>query len=632
MGRDLPADREGLLPPEEGSDTAPPPTPPLNGAPPPPPIEPPIEDVPPSPPPEERWLLARVTEPTRSEHRLINAFRSGAIHEIAVAIGPEQQGALVARGRETFDEALGPEGQGEQLFVAFLPPLYISPPQTGSLFLPPTGTSRWCPFTVKLPTDLATFEALIQVSCKARIIQVARLHGPVVADPDQAAAGSRIRLELTVLRPATAELTSSSTFDASLIRSSSTRYLPVTTAAEADDPVAAPSGLPPLPPQPMTTALREEELVPFNEADVQRAVPKLTDLLTKLATGAAARRGRLDHPEAVAALRALAFQGRELYSAIGQPLDDRLGVHGLRRLQVLNIDTQGDFFPIELVYDLPAPTTHAPLCPGWKTALTEGACPESHRPTGPRGLAPFVCPLGFWALSKVIERQAVHRDAWTQPGSDIAVRVHPTAQRRALGAPTPALFAASARVDRFKTGQIAAVLRTLRLIAERAPFARTWNGWVQAVRRTNPSLLVLLSHTTEVQHQAALEIGEADPCLLSQLNAAYVRCSEKSRPIVLLLGCDTAVADQELHTFVAKFQDLGAALVIGTTGSVLGERAARVARSIARQLAKASKGARPIPAGDLLLAIRRQLLSRGELTALCLTAYGDADWQLGTAA
>jgi hypothetical protein len=30
-----------------------------------------------------------------------------------------------------------------------------------------------------------------------------------------------------------------------------------------------------------------------------------------------------------------------------------------------------------------------------------------------------------------------------------------------------------------------------------------------------------------------------------------------------------------------------------------------------------------------MTSLRRKLLAKGELTALCLTAFGDAGWQLG---
>ena len=61
-----------------------------------------------------------------------------------------------------------------------------------------------------------------------------------------------------------------------------------------------------------------------------------------------------------------------------------------------------------------------------------------------------------------------------------------------------------------------------------------------------------------------------------------MRASEDDAPIVLLLGCETAVTD-ELQSFVSRFQDLGAALVVGTTASVLGQRAAPVAQASPRR-------------------------------------------------
>ena len=143
-----------------------------------------------------------------------------------------------------------------------------------------------------------------------------------------------------------------------------------------------------------------------------------------------------------------------------------------------------------------------------------------------------------------------------------------------------------------------------------------------------PTLLVLLSHTAEEQSTAALEIGKGETCLGVQLLPTFVRSSDEDAPIVLLLGCETAVSD-EWQSFVSRFQDLGAALVVGTTASVIGERAAPVAREVAAEIAAASKRKKPTAAGDLITSLRRKLLAKGELTALCLTAFGDAGWQLG---
>jgi hypothetical protein len=234
----------------------------------------------------------------------------------------------------------------------------------------------------------------------------------------------------------------------------------------------------------------------------------------------------------------------------------------------------------------------------------------------------------------VIERQVVGDDEWQRLGllgAEFAVRPHPTSDRRSLSAPSAALFAASDRVDAVKAGQIEAVRDTLATIDADASYVDTWDGWVETVRQRAPSLLVLLSHTKDEQSQLALEVGAGDLCLVTQVDANYVSGNEDARPIVLLLGCETAVTDFGLQTFVSKFQTVGAALVVGTVASVLGQRAAAVAQTIATEFAATAKRTEPIAAGDLMLELRRKLLAAGELTALCLTAFGDADWELGGA-
>lgn len=551
---------------------------------------------------EQRWILARVTDLEHPDAPLESAFRAGGAHEVAVAIGPEQAGMLAATGGESFDRALGPTTGTEQLFVTFIPPPAVAPPQTGSLFLPPSGTSRSCTFGVQLPADLTSFEAQIQVYHRNRMVQLALLRGPVVADPVKAPAGSRIELELAVVRPGTADLNTRERFDAAMARTSAA-----------------------------TTAVADEGLALFDNDRIDRVVPTLARILGRIATSEASRRKNLEDPAVVDDLRALAFQGCELHSAIAAPLAEQLGERTLDRLQVL-VESACDFFPVEFVYDLPPPVRDAGLCPGWKVGLRTGTCPEQHEAKPPRGLADHVCPSGFWALSKVIERQVIGDESWKKMGLvgvEFAVRPHPTAERRTLEAPRVVLFGASSKVDQARKGRIAGVRSALERIAEEAVYADTWDAWVKAVSVRKPSLLVLLSHSAEDQFQAALEVGDGDLCLISQVEQGYVRSSAERSPIVLLLGCETAFSDVGLQTFVARFQDVGAALVVGTVASVVGERAAPVARTLAEGFATAAKRSRPVSVGDLLLELRRKLLGAGELTALCLTAFGDADWQLG---
>ena len=98
-------------------------------------------------------------------------------------------------------------------------------------------------------------------------------------------------------------------------------------------------------------------------------------------------------------------------------------------------------------------------------------------------------------------------------------------------------------------------------------------------------------------------------------------------PLVFLLGCDTAVADLQYQTFVSRFRQTGAALVVGTIATVAGSHAAGVAAGLAHGLRDVDPSTSPA-FGDLLRQVRRQLLADGEVMALCLTAYGDADWRL----
>jgi hypothetical protein len=551
-------------------------------------------------PAEPRWILVWVTDASAPEQPMTIAFRAGAVHEIAVAIGPNQEGAIAAVGGQPFDEELGPVADMEELTVTFLAPS-ISMQQTGSIFLPRTGTSRRVTFAVKLPADLERFDAEIRVHHKNRAVQMARLSGLVVADPAQAPPGSRIELEVATIVPESVDLGSRAGADAGIVRTDAG-----------------------------TTAVAGEDFLGFDDDRLGRVVRegKLLDVLTGLATSDASRQRKLD--DAVDDLRALVFQGCELYPVIGEPLVETLAGRPLSRLEVL-IDERSDFFPLELVYDLPAPAKDATLCRGWKTALREGTCGEQHEASGGQLHPETFCPSGFWGLSKVIERRVVGEAGWRRAdapeGFEIAVRLDPTTERDTLDSPHEILFAASDKVDEVKKGGIASVRKTLDRIGQETTFATTWAAWVDGVAR-RPTLLVLLSHTTEEQSAAALEIGDGETCLGVQLLPTFVRSSEEDAPIVLLLGCETAVTD-ELQSFVSRFQDLGAALVVGTTASVLGQRAAPVAQAVASEIAAAAKRKKPIAAGELITSLRRKLLAKGELTALCLTAFGDAGWQLG---
>ena len=96
------------------------------------------------------------------------------------------------------------------------------------------------------------------------------------------------------------------------------------------------------------------------------------------------------------------------------------------------------------------------------------------------------------------------------------------------------------------------MLKTLERIADSATYAETWDGWVEAVGRSSPTLLVLLSHTKELQRNAALGVRRVQACLLAQLEKRGLHQKDRAAIALwsMLLGCETAVTDFGLQTFV----------------------------------------------------------------------------------
>jgi hypothetical protein len=140
-------------------------------------------------------------------------------------------------------------------------------------------------------------------------------------------------------------------------------------------------------------------------------------------------------------------------------------------------------------------------------------------------------------------------------------------------------------------------------------------------------LLVLLAHSARDDDtgQTVLEIEQDERRDVSEINRKFIG-PDGSHPIVFLLGCDTAVPELQYQTFVSRFRQLDAALVVGTVATVAGSHAAGVAAALAQALHDADTSRQPA-FGDLLRDVRRRLLADGEVMALSLTSYGDADWR-----
>lgn len=558
---------------------------------------------------EPRWILARVFDqsakpPKRPPKKPTTAFRADAKHEIQVIIGAEQPDWLVARGRDasqSIDNML-PKGTHELTVVFFLPD---SGTQTGKLILPPSGpTSKPVKFRFGVGPVGSRIEALISIVHRGRVLQTAMLSGLAVADPLTAPEEAQISLRLQVVVPGFEDLDRREAFDVALVAANGTSK-----SAVAAGVIHSEDG-------------RGKTLY-FKQPRIDKAARSIRAVLEDVVTDESLKK-KLDTEAARGLLWNLAQDGRILYESIGARLEKELAGRDLSRLQLVQADPSA-FIPIEFIYDLPAPANGAPLCKNWKAALTGQPCTTNHHKVDALGHLEVVCPSGFWSVSKVIERQILEDlSAEEMEKSDFAVRAEPSAARPSLPPMGSALFAWSEILDNSVAGTSADLIKSLgRATKRKAAPVKTWLKWAEAIEKRHPALLVLLSHTVD----DALEIGPEDSgerATVAQINGKFVKSLSQDAPIVFLLGCDTAVADDKLVSFVGRFRDQGAALVVGTITPVLGEHSAAVVKAVVAKLAQ--KRAKPVSFGELMRDARRELLLKGELTALCATSFGDASW------
>lgn len=297
------------------------------------------------------------------------------------------------------------------------------------------------------------------------------------------------------------------------------------------------------------------------------------------------------------------------------------------RIQVINLDEERAV-PLEFIYDRGVPRRGAPLCAGWQTALTSdgnrcAACDAQPAAAATASWSDTICPLGFWAMRKVIERFDADRLA------DLSL---PTAQRRALRPLDAVLCASTNFVPEPERNLLHAAL------TERIPapvVVDDWDQWEHEVAQHNPPLLILLAHHDLDAGLDYLEIGAAALAeeqrwrFRPQLNETLINPAPiDPGPIVLLLGCETSrqVAETGYGGLAAQFKDFHASLVLGTMAKILGRHAAPLAAALVTELAAVDTPDADF--GTLLRRIRRRLLAHGVLMAFALVAIGDAEWRL----
>lgn len=539
---------------------------------------------------------------------------------VLVGIGPLGPARLVANVK--LNEALlgQPGPQGWDLDITLKPA--NGDIQRQSLQLPATGSSTDVRFDIHTDTAEDVWAGRLTVWHRRRAIQSAILSGPVVDTETDAFPGEHASLVVDGEFHPMTELDNHSAGGATI---------------EEDG-------------HPALYTSDGDFLIEPRADELKTARGRIAEKLGEMA--AILDKTSAPKPENTRALlEYLAVQGRLLFEALFPSPEQREAVKKERFLQALRLRANSDEMPYEFIYDRDSPAPNAALCTSWTAGISDGICPGCHTPaaaTGepaasgnggiPTDRRAIICPLGFWGLSKVIERhngveadetrgQARLRRCAVPGGKGGVVQI-----RRAA-------IALSRIADNKPRGARAdEVLPSARIVNALTEAGiefdgpiDDWNQWDQVISKNQPDLLIVLGHADidPKRDEWYMQIGAERTG--SRLYLSLVRPEDvdvprtNPGPVVFLFGCLTAQSGSGQAPFASKFQENNAAIVAGTTSTVLGRQAGPVTADL---IAAIKAGAGTVSLGELLRRARANGLASGSLMAMTITAYGDADYRI----
>jgi hypothetical protein len=216
--------------------------------------------------------------------------------------------------------------------------------------------------------------------------------------------------------------------------------------------------------------------------------------------------------------------------------------------------------------------------------------------------------MGFWGLSKVIERHDVTPEL-ADGNREHLLQSEAVGNRSTLNLAAPGLFASSSKVGQHDAQQV--ILNFQKAFGMPPIIVDTWENWETEVTKEKPLLIIALTHTDGTGANATLEIGSKTLRSI-QIRASHVRPGDPGAwPLVALLGCDTSGSAIEYGKYVRQFRLKGASVVIGTIATVFGGHAARVAEMLIDGL-RAEKGSNE-RLGEVIRKLKRNALWMGSL-------------------
>ncbi len=549
-----------------------------------------ISTAAPPAPSSYRFLLAtlRVRRGDRTEDA--STWRGGAVNLLMVKVGVERPGWLAPERAVPFpvEEAVGDEETVEAEVTCDVEGL-LEQPLRQPITLRRVGESSLCRFSIPVPKALRKLSARVTVTHAGRILQSGLYSGPVTT---RASTGKARWILDTVVRSELKGLSRRRRFDVPLLLEAGSLRATNTSAGVAFT-------APPI---------------------VGRILQFLDDTLSEFASDPAAYKGGLGSRSVLDPLIRLALAGSNLREELQDQHRGRF-LNG-RTIQVVST-TPDARLPIEILYDGDGPVLSAKLCRQAAASL------RARRPKcgcGDVTSERVLCPYRFWGLSRVIERHLETAGRGEVDG-DFALLPEPTDRQSELELFRGSLVAGSERVTKHVRNGITGLQKQLARIRAAGPsnVVTKWSQWTDTVRDKEPSLLLLLPHTEADGLLTSLEI-QGDRLPSGNIQQKHIG-KEGSKPVVMMLGCETDADPSEFLDIVGRCRRKNAVLIVVFGATIAAEDAVPAAAELIRQLDKARKLARPT-LGEAMLAARQGLLAGGWVPALGLVAYGDADWTL----
>ena len=566
---------------------------------------------------QQSWVKSR----NGRLRQIHNAYVVGEPVLLKVRIGSQQASGWQSGSHAFPDQELPPNEDSHRLTVLFHEPGQLDAPLQQDITLPRTGESTEALFDF-VPRRAGAFLARIAVLHRNRVLQTAQLRAQVVSARN-AAGRRRIALQTEAeVRHDWSSLDGRRRFDLALVAG----------APDADG-------------TPRVTSVSGGKAWATDLTGVQQVAAEISTLLSAVAHNTLGHGQGLDAEDNPQLLLDLAFSGRELYAqlVLDQLAQNREGVLDVRSEQVGHIQlvqTRSDaVIPLEFVYDYELGTgAEASVCPQHREALVQGHCSPDCE--GQRHPGRHVCPMGFWGLRKVIERHMQDAPQAADAGHPLVVLSEPTQARQKLHVQAGAVVGHSGRVA---GGSLDGLLQELRAhLQGSVERVKDWGEWATAVQAHAPQLLVAFPHNTGSGSTRGLELGNSTirtrgirfyPVGAVEGAAAqgpwHVRRPGGDPPLVLLLGCDTAGSTEPFSSHLSAFRQAGAAVVVSTIATVLGAHAVEVGTRIVADLLEQVAASQGQPhLGELLRQAKCRALLASQPMALCVVAFGDADWRL----